>query len=190
VNPLAANGGGVRTNKYTVLMDVKFAAGGFQSLLQTGSDHSTGATTGLNANDGDWFLRDDGGLGISGDYTDTGNALRYDAGKWRRLVLTIDTAGTNTYRSFVDGVLQNVVASPSGFGLDKRYSLNSTIGFFADEDGEIRSEWYINNLAIWDSALSDADVRSLGGASAGVVPEPATMAVLSLGVLALKRRRR
>lgn len=196
-NPIGGNGGGARTNRYTVLMDVKIPTGGFQSLLQTGSTHaSTGAlNAGVNDNDGDWFINGSNGLGISGNYTDTGNALRFSPDTWSRLVLTIDTTTATgndvVYRSYIDGVLQNVVQTPSNWGVDGRFSLGSTFAFFADEDSELRPSWSVNNIAVFDRALTANEVAAYGGATAGApVPEPATMAALGFGALALIRKRR
>lgn len=195
-NPVGANGGGTRTNQYTVLMDVFLPAGDFQSLLQTGSTHSaTAVDAGANANDGDWFLNASNGLGISSNYSDAGNPLTAPTGSWVRLVLTIDqttgVAGDSTgYRSYVDGALQNIVQSPSNFALDGRYSLGSSFHFFADEDREIRDGVLVNNIALWNRALTAQEVQALGGATAQAVPEPMTMTVLALGALAALRRKR
>lgn len=196
-NPIGANGGAGRTNQYSILMDVKIPTGGFHSLFQTGSDHLPSGTTdtGVNANDGDWFINGSNGLGISGNYTDTGNPLRFTPNAWSRIFLTIDTTqaagATSGYRSYVDGALQNIVQDPSDWGVDGRFSLGSTMAFFADEDSELRSPWMVNNIVLFDRALSASEVAAYGGASAGApVPEPATMAALGLGALAFLRRRR
>lgn len=200
-NPIGGNGSGARTNQYTLLLDLKVSAQDqYHSLLQTGSSHSSsGATdTGATDNDGDWFMYPTNsdaranGLGISGDYADAGNPLRVGMDEYQRVVLTIDlTAASDGYRSYVDGELQNIVQSPSGFGVDGRYSLGSMVALFADNDNELRSNWSVNNVALWDRALSDSEVMALGGATAEAVPEPATMAVLGLLALAgLKRKKK
>lgn len=186
-NGAGANGGGIRTNQYTILMDVFFeTTTGYVSLYQTDAVP--------NGSDGDWFIRNsDNGLGISGDYTDGGNPLRFADGVWQRLALVIDTATPGTYTSYIDGVLQNVVGSPSEYGVDLRFSLGSALHMFADEDGET-AEGLINSLQIRDYAMSAGEIADLGGASAagipGVVPEPASMTFLAIGTLALLRKRR
>lgn len=195
VHGVAANGGS-RANRYTILMDVRLApVTGFVSLYQTDV---------TNASDGDWFVRGDRGMGISGDYTDAGNATRFADNVWNRIALTIDTttaAGSTestVYRSYVDGVLQNVVASPSGWGADGRYSLDlNSFLLFADEDRET-SSGAINALQVRDYAMSAAEIAALGGAKASgfvvatVVPEAGTLALVLpviLGVAALRRRK-
>jgi hypothetical protein len=163
---IAPNGGGTKVNQYTILMDVKFdAINAFISLIQTDSVP--------NASDGDWFIRDDGGMGISGNYTDDTNSLRFLANTWQRIALVIDTTtptsdGSDTtrtlYRSYINGALQNVVQSPSGWGKDGRFSLNSNVFIFADNDFEVESG-YINSLQIRDYPMSANEVAALGGPS-------------------------
>ncbi|HWA82445.1 MAG TPA: hypothetical protein VG820_03365, partial [Fimbriimonadaceae bacterium] len=67
-NSAGGNGGGSFTNQYSIVMDVMIPSAnsrsggdGYTSLFQTNTS---------DTNDGDWFIRDDGGLGISGDYSD------------------------------------------------------------------------------------------------------------------------
>src|SRR5215208_6437258 len=59
-NPIGPTAGGLYTNQYTVVMDVKFATpgvtGGYTSLAQTAADP--------HGSDGDLFVRGDGGAGI------------------------------------------------------------------------------------------------------------------------------
>ena len=192
-NPIGANGGGTFTNQYSVVMDVKFpqagANGGFTSLAQTSADpHSS---------DADLFVRGDGGAGISGDYTDTANPLRFTYGPYHRVAWVVDTttpAGNDAtaYRVYVDGQLLNIVQNPSGWGVDGRYSLGDVFHVFADEDGETNGG-SISTLLLYDGALSPAEVAALGGPEAGApVPEPgvAGVALVVAGSLSRRRRRR
>jgi hypothetical protein len=192
---VGANGGGTRANQYTLIMDVLYpSTPGYVSLYQTDAT--------ANGSDGDWFIRapnPDNGLGISGDYSDDGNALRFTDNQWQRLALVIDTSSAagndNTvYRSYVNGQLQNVVQSPSGWGVDGRYSLNTNLFLFADEDGE-QAGGIINNLQIRNYAMSATELATLGGpTAAGIVPGPGSLLVGLMGGLPgaafLLRRRR
>jgi hypothetical protein len=188
-NPIGGNGGGAFTNQYTVVMDVKFdgpgPTGGFTSLAQTAAEP--------NGNDADWFLRGDGGMGISGDYTDASNDVRFPYGEFVRVAWVVDTTtpagGDGTVsRTYLNGQLQNVVQSPSGWGVDGRYSLGDVFHVFADEDGETNAG-EISTLMLFDGALSPQEVAALGGPQA-TVPEPsAACFIAAAAALALRRRR-
>jgi len=189
-NSIGGNAGGTYTNQFTIIMDVFFPTENpnpWTSLLQTSV---------TNANDGDWFINPDGGLGITADYSDAGNSLLFDRGNWRRLALAIDTGSTpgngNIYRSYVDGILQNTVQSPASWGIDGRYSLDTVFEVFADNDGEVSPYGFVNSLQLRDTALSAEDIRALGGASAnglGAVPEPSSFLAVGLGFAVFGRRR-
>jgi len=164
------NGNGtVKLNSYTLVMDVYFdSLPGFISLLQTDANPT--------ANDGDWFVRSDGGMGISGNYTDANNSLRMDGGVWRRIILTNDTrtlvSGNQMYFSYVDGALQNQVQSPSSWGVDGRFGLPvgaNPFWLFADEDGEV-GPGRINSAVLIDGALTPGQVAELGAAQAAGIP--------------------
>ncbi|MBK7405920.1 MAG: fibronectin type III domain-containing protein [Phycisphaerales bacterium] len=165
-NPAGANGGSsLYTNQYTLLFDVRFPASDWVSLYQSNVS---------NANDGECFIRSDGGIGVSGDYDDGGNPLRYDYGQWRRIAIVIDdasTSGNATFRCFVDGELQNQVQAPTGWGTDARFSLDAIFYLFADESGDTPNEGWVNSFQFRDYAMKDADVAALGGASASGIPD-------------------
>ena len=188
-NPIGANGGGTATNQYSLVMDVNFAApggnDGYTSLAQTATDP--------HGNDGDLFVRDDGGAGISGDYSDTGNALRFPYGQWVRIVWTVDTATApgagSGYRVYFNGQLHNVVQSPSGWGVDGRFSLGNVLHVFADEDGETNAG-SLSTLMLYNGALTADEVAALGGPEAAAVPEPAACGLALLGAVPLLARRR
>jgi hypothetical protein len=186
--PVAGNGGGYYVNTYTLIMDVIFPEAPWISLYQTNAD---------NTNDGDGFIRDDGGVGISGDYTDDGNPLRYTFDEWHRLALVYDATtpeGDNEYAWYIDGELQNVVQGD--FGIDGRWSLYPDgdsyaewFYIFADNDGDTAEWGLVNSFQFRDYAATPAEIAELGGPSADGIPEPATIGLLALAGLALVRRR-
>lgn len=157
------NGGGSRTNQYTIIMDIKFPSrSGWTSLFQTNP---------ANTDDGDCFINPGSGIGISGDYTDP-STFQFQDNVWQRLALVIDTTsptGNATYRCYINGRQQNQVQSPAGWGVDGRFSLDWAFYVFADEDGET-AEGYINSLQLRDYAMSAAEIFALGGPTADGIP--------------------
>lgn len=181
-NPFGANGGGAKTNQFTFVYDVKIASTGdtFHSFYQTDS---------TNTSDGDMFWNSQG-LGISGDYSDTGNPLRFLGDTWQRVVFTYDvtvpsSAAGSGYNLYIDGVLQNTVQAPSNYVVDGRFGLGVSFFLFNDEDNELKDYTMIDNFTMYDRALSASEVANLGA-----VPEPASMGLLAIGVAALLRRRK
>jgi hypothetical protein len=173
-----------RVNRYSIIMDVLFTdvtysnnTGRWISLVSTDNPDTT--------NDGDWFIRGDNGMGISGNYTDAYNPVRFVRGQWMRIALVIDATTPvsptapiekfmTVYRSYVNGKLQNVVQRPSGWGIDGRFTLSPASSdtpwflLFGDEDNET-NEGFINNLQVRDYAMSDMEIAQLGGPTAGPI---------------------
>jgi hypothetical protein len=163
------NGGGIYVNQYTIIMDVFIPAGhDWVALMNTNES---------NANDADWYIRADGGMGIGGNYTDNDNPTRFIGGQWNRIALVIDTT-RNYYASYVNGALQNIcqitVARDGRFTL---YSTNDSTPWFllfaeGDPSGIYTSEGKINNLQVRDYAMSNGEIALLGGPTAGPIPVP------------------
>ena len=165
-NPAGVNGGGgLYTNSYTLIYDVRFPASTWVSFFQSNVD---------NGNDGECFIRADGGIGISGDYEDSGNALRYPWDQWARVAIVIETGSppsSANYRCYIDGVLQNQVQSPSGWGVDARFSLDTVFHLFADESGDTPAEGWVNCVQMRDYPMTADEVAALGGATAAGIPD-------------------
>jgi hypothetical protein len=148
LHEIVANGGGNRVNNYTVLFDFKVSElGRYYCFLQTTLE---------NNDDGDFFLRPAGNLGIGG----TGYSTHVvTAGEWHRLVISASMG--NAYLYYLDGVQihEGNIASAT---LDSRFSwLPEGVLLFADENGE-DAEIDIAEVMIWDGALNSEQVQSLG----------------------------
>ena len=158
-NPVGANGGGTYSNRYTLLWDVFIptdAAGQWKSLLQTNAANASG-------NDGDLFINLSGAIGTSGGLAGY-SANTLSAGNWYRVVLRVINGQTNGATIWVNGV--KWYTNTTSGGLDGRYGLDSTFLLFADDNGEDTTINY-TNAAIWNDALSDNDIISLGNVSTG-----------------------
>src|SRR5213593_3293836 len=133
---LPANGGGSFLNDYTLIMDVMFPSRptGWAALWQTSPS---------NANDGDWFVNPDRGIGISGVY---GGVIA--DGVWNRLALVVSSA-QGTLTSYINGTQVQQIASVT---LDGRWSLDNAALLFADENQE-NAAGFINSLQLRDAAL-------------------------------------
>jgi len=166
---IAPNGGGSRVNQYSIIMDIKFPSNrtsfnGFTSLFQTNP---------ANTDDGDCFINAANGIGISADYGDPTN-VRFTANEWQRIALVVDTTsplGNATYKSYVNGVLQNQVQIPQNWGLDGRFALQNAFLVFADNNNEVASG-FINSLQLRDYVMSDAELAALGAPTAAGIPIP------------------
>ena len=170
---LGANGGGSYLNDYTLVIDARFPElGDWISLYQTNScQNGDGSTDPLACgNDGDWFLRGDGAIGISGNY---GGSITEN--RWHRLALVVDSS-TGTYTSYIDGV--EVQQNAAAVTVDGRFSLYSAGGaidwflLFADESGGAGapSEMgpvHLNAMQLRDAALCAGEIALLGSFSDG-----------------------
>ena len=173
------NGSTGDINQYTMIWDLLIPSfnNEYASLYNT---------SGSNGNDGDFFIRQDKGIGISGQYDGIVNA-----GQWYRIAISMDLE-LSTMSKYIDGVLVGTQTLSSGAG--GRWSLWPTGTYptflLADEDGETNAG-YINSFYFADRALTGSEIAAFGGADTnGVVPEPATGLLLLVGASLISARKR
>jgi hypothetical protein len=173
----SANGGGDYVNQYSLVFDLLIpdVSAGWFSFYNTNAD---------NTNDGDAFIRPDGGIGISGVYEGT-----VTSNQWHRIAIVWDV---DSMYKYIDGVL---VGSQLGLsGVDGRWSLYTTdhdvkTWILADENGDTNAG-YISSFLFANKALDAATIESFGGPDAdGAIPEPMTLTLLGFGALMLRKRR-
>lgn len=159
---IAPNGGGGYVNEYTLLYDLSYptsSLGQWGCILQTNT---------VNGNDGDYFKHPtDESWGVADlGYSDSRQRGEFysEADTWYRMVLSVKLAmdGTEFFNLYVDGELV-CTHDTDWLGTDGRFSIEETVLFFADNDGE-DTELHVSNLAIWDRPLTEEEISELGAA--------------------------
>lgn len=158
---IPANGGGSKVNEYTLQIDFK--------IETVGVWHCFFQTTILNNNDGDCFINPNGNIGVAATSYST---YAVKSNEWYRLVLSVKNG--SQYKYYLDGSLLNNGAVQS---IDGRFSLDSLLLMFADEDGEDNSI-IVSEIGIWDKALSTQEVNNLGGFGHQSPTVPGTQLIL------------
>ena len=152
----APNGGGAYVNQFTVVHDIYLPTATWRSLLQTGP---------ANTSDGDVFISDTGGIGISSVYN--GNVT---AGAWHRVAYAFDLTGPGSpvLTKFIDGV--KVGNQTTGLSAkDGRFALDVYALLFGDQDGDV-AETYVSSVQFSNGRRPDAFIAALGGPSAAKIP--------------------
>lgn len=166
------NAGGQKVNQYSLVMDIFFPAsssGRYRSLFQTDTNDTS---------DGDLFVSDGNGIGISGQYQ--GNVT---PDEWHRVVFTFDLTKRELGK-YIDGA--NVVTGPIGSAplgtgpfqylsqsVDGRWALDPLALLFADEDTQNDTEigaGSVNSIQTWAGVLSPSQIARLGKAVSTGIP--------------------
>jgi hypothetical protein len=164
---LAPSGGGKNANLWTMIFDVYWGDGsGNGTLLRT---HD------LNqANDGDLFWRaSDGsyGKGCCSNYDGINPANSHQRGTWARIVLVADMTSTpKRLAKYVNGVKHREDVSGDGANIDGRFSLPAEIFVFNDGDDNEQSTAAVSAIQVREGALTDDEVRAMGGPTADGPP--------------------
>lgn len=156
---IGANGGGTKTNRYTLVFDVLVpGAGQWRSFYQTAP---------ANGNDAEYFVRNsDNAVGRA---TVGYSAGTLAANRWHRLAVAADLSSGGSFRTYLDGsTFQNHTkpAADGDFALDP-----SQVLLFADNDNE-NHPLTIGMVAIYDRQLDAAEISALGGPGIAVIADP------------------
>jgi hypothetical protein len=133
-------------NEYSLLFDFMIPETGiWHSFFQTGVNNNT---------DGEFFINPSGNIGVA--------AVGYSSfavaqNEWYRLVISVQNG--KSFNCYLDGELMMAgeIQSPDG-----RFSLDSLLLIFADEDRE-DGDIACSELSIWDRALNGVQAKELGG---------------------------
>ncbi len=165
VNPIGANGGGARTNDYTLIMDVNFPTfpglGAYASLLETNP---------ANNDDVDFFVRNTGVVDLESPQIAAG----ITANTWYRMAIRSERVGGSLLTElFLDG---QFIGGGSN-GIDGGATLTTPFLLFSDNDGNT-APTLVNSIALYDGPLSNSELAELGAATAAGIPYTAAAATL------------
>ena len=144
-----------------------------------------------NSAGGQWSFWNGGGTGANGGWNAV-NAGPVAVNEWTHLAITYD-AGTNTKQFFINGILAST-SNPVAYSPNNSTLLNGFthededfhIGGGGDSGTSFRFDGRIDDVILYDSALSQADIQNL---SSNSIPEPSGSALLGLAALGLLLRR-
>jgi len=146
-----ANGGGTMVNDWSLQIDF--------AVPEIDKWHTFFQTDPTNTSDGDCFTKSSNntvGTAVTGYSTNT-----VAANRWYRMVIT--AKNQDFYRIYIDGELwvETADLTSADLQMDSRFSLADSLLIFADNDGD-DATIFCSELAIWDIALTAAEVNQLG----------------------------
>ena len=146
IHDIAANGGGLRVNEFTLVIDFKIPSiGQYYNFYQADM---------TNSNTGEVFVNVAGHIGITETYF---TSCVIEPNEWYRLVIAVDL--DNTFRYYIDGQL---VLNGTNQDIDSRFSLDTSFLWFAD-DLDKDNEFDVSNVAIFNRTITPSEASSLGG---------------------------
>lgn len=148
-NPIGGNGGGTRSNEYTLLLDFKIpTTAPWIALLDTSG-----------GGDGDYFYSTSRGLGVASEgYVDSSPPSTIQANTWHRMVISVDQGGARS--TYVGGVL---VGNHDAGSIDNsRWSLGSSFTLFSDNGGGEEATIHVSNIRLFNKAMNSGEVTALG----------------------------
>ena len=173
---IAPNGGGTKVNRYSILVDLFSPVASRSSWRTIYQTEYTTTTTGVSP-DAEYFIRNNNDLLGTADMLYSATAIQ--EANWTRLVITVDLtkaggAAAPRMISYLNGGTgMNHAGTAAATALDLRFALGSTINFFNDNDGD-NAPLNVAALAIYDHALTAAEVTALGAAGAPI-PVPGNL---------------
>lgn len=137
----------------------------------------------------------DAGAAHSIDVPSPGFATAGNAGGWHQMVAVLHRTGNgSSYANsgmsvYLDGTLAGFVNSTVLDGADITNTKEFTIGA-ANRDGSSGFSGNIDEVSLYSRALSPAEVSAHFSAAVTAVPEPASVALVAIGMFPLARGRR
>lgn len=170
-NPTGPNGGpgATRTNRWTVIMDVKFdALQQYAGVLQLDPANATDVSFYVFSGNGTT-----GTLVTVGGNLSAANAIAVNT--WYRLAITCGNDGNDgapTVKCYLNGVASG---TPRTNTFNGALSLQPTFHLFSDNNAELKPA-KLGAVGLWGEELSAADIATLGGPQPGgiVVPGPSS----------------
>jgi uncharacterized protein YjdB len=149
VHGISPKSGETAVNEYSLMFDIKIPALRWYTFYQTNL---------ANSDDGDLFINASGKIGCGSGIDYSANVLAINV--WHRVVISAKMGVQ--LKVYLNGTLFHT-GGIANLTAGSRWSLSPNgILLLGDEDGD-DNECDIAGMAIWDHALTDTEISSLGG---------------------------